>query len=29
MIERETYLGDGPYAAFDGWQITLWAPNQR
>jgi hypothetical protein len=26
MTKRETYLGDGLYAAFDGWQITLRAP---
>jgi hypothetical protein len=24
--ERETYLGDGLYASFDGWQIRLRAP---
>jgi hypothetical protein len=23
MSERETYLGDGLYASFDGWQIRL------
>lgn len=23
---EETYLGDGLYASFDGWQITLRAP---
>lgn len=22
-----TYLGDGLYAMFDGWQIKLWASN--
>ena len=21
----ETYLGDGLYAKFDGWDLTLWA----
>lgn len=26
MSERETYLGDGLYASFDGWQIALRAP---
>jgi hypothetical protein len=25
MTERETYLGGGHYAAFDGWQMTLRA----
>lgn len=25
---RETYLGDGLYASFDGWQITLRAPRE-
>ena len=24
--EAETYLGDGLYASFDGWQIQLRAP---
>ncbi len=24
--ENETYLGDGLYASFDGWQIQLRAP---
>jgi hypothetical protein len=24
--EEETYLGDGLYASFDGWQIKLRAP---
>ena len=23
---KERYLGDGLYAAFDGWMIKLWAP---
>ena len=26
MSEHETYLGDGLYASFDGWQIRLRAP---
>ena len=26
MTERETYLGDGLYAHYDGWQTTLRAP---
>lgn len=26
MMEQETYLGDGLYASFDGWQIKLRAP---
>ena len=26
MSERETYLGDGLYASFDGYQIRLRAP---
>lgn len=26
MSDRETYLGDGLYASFDGWQIQLRAP---
>lgn len=26
MSERETYLGDGLYASFDGWQFALRAP---
>jgi hypothetical protein len=24
--EKEVYLGDGLYASFDGWMITLRAP---
>jgi hypothetical protein len=24
---KETYLGDGLYASFDGWQIALRAPD--
>ena len=24
--QNETYLGDGLYASFDGWMITLRAP---
>lgn len=26
MALKETYLGDGLYASFDGWQIILRAP---
>jgi hypothetical protein len=26
--EGETYLGDGLYVAFDGWQIRLRAPRE-
>jgi hypothetical protein len=26
MTERETYIGDGLYASFDGFQIRLRAP---
>jgi hypothetical protein len=26
MSERETYLGDGLFASFDGWQVRLRAP---
>jgi hypothetical protein len=26
MINKEVYLGDGLYASFDGWMITLRAP---
>jgi hypothetical protein len=26
-MEEDTYLGDGLYAAFDGWQIELYASN--
>lgn len=29
MQTHETYLGDGLYASFDGWQITLRAPRDR
>ena len=25
---HETYLGDGLYASFDGWQIVLRAPRE-
>jgi hypothetical protein len=25
---HETYLGDGLYASFDGWMITLKAPRE-
>ena len=28
MPKHETYLGDGLYASFDGWQITLRAPRE-
>lgn len=28
MNEEETYLGDGLYASFDGWQICLRAPRE-
>jgi hypothetical protein len=27
--ERETYLGDGLYASFDGFMITLRAPREN
>jgi hypothetical protein len=27
-MNRETYLGDGLYASFDGWQIRLRAPRE-
>jgi hypothetical protein len=27
--ERETYLGDGLYASFDGWQVRLRAPREN
>lgn len=26
---KETYLGDGVYASFDGWQICLRAPREN
>jgi hypothetical protein len=29
MSERETYLGDGLYCSFDGWQIRLRAPREH
>jgi hypothetical protein len=29
MSERETYLGDGPYASFDGFQVRLRAPRSE
>jgi hypothetical protein len=29
MSERETYLGDGLYASFDGYQIRLRAPREN
>jgi hypothetical protein len=28
-MDSDTYLGDGLYAAFDGWQIELYASNGR
>jgi predicted amidohydrolase YtcJ len=27
-MSAETYLGDGLYASFDGWMITLRAPRE-
>lgn len=27
-MKNETYLGDGLYASFDGWQIKLRAPRE-
>lgn len=27
-MPKETYLGDGLYASFDGWQICLRAPRE-
>jgi hypothetical protein len=29
MLDDETYLGDGVYASFDGWQICLRAPREN
>jgi hypothetical protein len=29
MMENETYLGDGLYASFDGFQIILRAPREH
>jgi hypothetical protein len=29
MTERETYLGDGLFASFDGFMITLRAPREH
>jgi hypothetical protein len=29
MAEKETYLGDGLYASFDGYMITLRAPRDN
>jgi len=29
MSQRETYLGDGLYASFDGWQVKLRAPREN
>jgi hypothetical protein len=28
-MDKETYLGDGCYASFDGWQICLRAPREE
>lgn len=28
-MDNETYLGDGLYASFDGWQIKLRAPREN
>jgi hypothetical protein len=28
MSERETYLGDGLFASWDGWQVKLRAPRE-
>ena len=28
MSQHETYLGDGLYASWDGWQIRLRAPRE-
>jgi hypothetical protein len=28
-VVGETYLGDGVYASFDGWQIQLRAPREK
>jgi hypothetical protein len=28
MSQHETYLGDGLYASFDGWQVKLRAPRE-
>jgi hypothetical protein len=27
-MNQETYLGDGLYASFDGWMLTLKAPRE-
>jgi hypothetical protein len=29
MTEHETYLGDGLFASWDGWQIRLRAPREN
>lgn len=29
MLDGETYLGDGVYASYDGWQIQLRAPRSE
>ena len=28
-VERESYLGDGVYASFDGYQVCLRAPREH
>jgi hypothetical protein len=28
MSQHETYLGDGLYASWDGWQVRLRAPRE-
>jgi hypothetical protein len=28
-MDKETYLGDGLYASFDGWQVRLRAPREE
>lgn len=28
-LNKETYLGDGLYASFDGWMIKLRAPREH
>lgn len=28
-MDDETYLGDGCYASFDGWQVRLRAPREH
>ena len=29
MTIKETYLGDGLYASYDGYQVRLWAPREQ